>query len=412
MYSETYKYRSTDAPHHRLNMGHKHYLSAFVAHDREYARSCRAVISRKLLSILPLVLVVPSAQVQASESDTGESQSSYVMQMIDDQRTAAKTAVSGQLDPANPIEFSERIRAQALETVIDSYYDSFWLRGDLTAAGVDPGSSSLFVAATVAMYENPYSSNWRYGETGVVWDLDTNLDSVRDYTAVYSNVFGDLYLGLYTSSGTLVCSGTPLYDAVSATYYGTFPISCLPNTPSLRWRVALAFEDYFTATSSFDMAPDSGWGPTTANSGYIPPTPPPTPPPPPPAPPGSGFTSVVPARLLETRTGGSTVDGTFNAVGLRSAGTVTELPVQGRGGVSGTADAVTLNVTVVDATGPGFITVFPCGSAQPNASNLNYTAGQTIPNAVVTKIGTGGKVCLFTLAPVHLIVDVNGYFAT
>jgi hypothetical protein len=45
----------------------------------------------------------------------------------------------------------------------------------------------------------------------------------------------------------------------------------------------------------------------------------------------------------------------------------------------------------------------------PLASSLNYQAGQTIPNAVVAKIGDAGKVCLYTLAAAHLVVDVNGW---
>jgi hypothetical protein len=58
------------------------------------------------------------------------------------------------------------------------------------------------------------------------------------------------------------------------------------------------------------------------------------------------------------------------------------------------------------------LTVWPCGQPQPNASNLNYGTGQTIPNAVITKLGTAGKVCVFTRAAVDLVIDVNGYFPT
>ncbi len=54
--------------------------------------------------------------------------------------------------------------------------------------------------------------------------------------------------------------------------------------------------------------------------------------------------------------------------------------------------------------------MFPCGSWRPNASSLNFVAGQTVPNGVLTKVGTGGKVCLFSQVPAHVIVDVNGYF--
>ena len=54
--------------------------------------------------------------------------------------------------------------------------------------------------------------------------------------------------------------------------------------------------------------------------------------------------------------------------------------------------------------------MFPCGSWRPNASSLNFVAGQTVPNGVLTKVGTGGKVCLFSQVPAHVIVDVNGYY--
>jgi hypothetical protein len=126
---------------------------------------------------------------------------------------------------------------------------------------------------------------------------------------------------------------------------------------------------------------------------------------------GSGFESLSPGRLLDSRAGQSTVDGQFAGIGLRTANSVTELQVGGRGGVPGDADAVVLNVTVTGAEGNGFITVFPCGQPVPTASNLNFVAGDTVPNAVVVKVGVGGKVCLFAAeSATHLIADVNGYF--
>ena len=137
-------------------------------------------------------------------------------------------------------------------------------------------------------------------------------------------------------------------------------------------------------------------------------TPPPPPTPRPPTPPD--FSSLVPARLLETRPGRSTADGQFNGIGLRGAGTVTVLTVTGRGGVSGDASAVALNVTVTDAQAAGFLTVYPCGGDPPNASHLNYRVGSTVPNAVVSKVGANGQVCFFTQSPIQLVVDANGFF--
>lgn len=126
--------------------------------------------------------------------------------------------------------------------------------------------------------------------------------------------------------------------------------------------------------------------------------------------PGPAYSPLVPARLLESRSGLATIDGQFNNIGIRPAGSVTELVVAGRGNVPANASAVVLNVAVTDAQAPGFITAYPCGSERPTAANLNYSAGDTIPNLVIAKVGVGGKVCLFTLATTHIIADVNGAF--
>ena len=122
------------------------------------------------------------------------------------------------------------------------------------------------------------------------------------------------------------------------------------------------------------------------------------------------YVPLSPARLADTRAGHTTIDGRFVGIGALAAGSTFELPVLGRGGVPGDSLAVTLNVTVTEATAAGFVTVFPCGSPQPTASNLNYDAGSTIPNAVITKVGTGGAVCVFTQQAIQLVVDVNGAF--
>lgn len=121
--------------------------------------------------------------------------------------------------------------------------------------------------------------------------------------------------------------------------------------------------------------------------------------------------TVPPARLLETRIGPTelTVDGQFQGLGRRAGGSTIELAATGRGGVPEGVHAVVLNVTAVGPTGPGFLTVFPCGTSRPLASNLNYVPGDVVPNLVLAQIGTAGKVCIYTQAPVDLVVDVDGY---
>ncbi|MCB0967624.1 MAG: hypothetical protein KDB37_12375, partial [Ilumatobacter sp.] len=125
---------------------------------------------------------------------------------------------------------------------------------------------------------------------------------------------------------------------------------------------------------------------------------------------GASFAPLVPARLWDSRPGESTSDGVGAGGGRVAAGSVVEVLVAGRGGVDAGAGAVVLNVTAVLPSGPGHLTVFPCGGAVPSTSNVNYLPGQVVPNSVVSKVGVGGKVCVFTHAETHLIVDVNGAF--
>jgi uncharacterized protein YkwD len=121
------------------------------------------------------------------------------------------------------------------------------------------------------------------------------------------------------------------------------------------------------------------------------------------------YVPVNPARLVDTRPGSSTIDAVMAGIGQRPANATTELKVGGRATVPATTTSAIINVTVTQPVGDGYITVWPCGTPKPNTSSLNYTAGQTIANTVISKIGTGGKVCIATSTAAHLIADLNGY---
>ncbi|MCU1391497.1 MAG: hypothetical protein JWL72_4835 [Ilumatobacteraceae bacterium] len=122
------------------------------------------------------------------------------------------------------------------------------------------------------------------------------------------------------------------------------------------------------------------------------------------------FIPLTPFRLADTRAGGPTGDGLFVGGGPIQGGATLQLRVQGRGGVAADAASASLNVTSVGSVGTGFLTVFPCGSTQPTASSLNYPAGSIVSNAVITKIGAGGNVCIFASVTTDLVVDVGGAF--
>ncbi len=122
----------------------------------------------------------------------------------------------------------------------------------------------------------------------------------------------------------------------------------------------------------------------------------------------SAFVGLTPSRLLDTRNG---IGATKAPVG---PGAAIELQVTGRAGVPlSNVGAVALNVTVVSPTADGYVTVWPSGAAQPEASNLNFSVGETIPNLVIVAVGADGKVKLFNSGGnTELLADVSGYFPT
>jgi hypothetical protein len=86
------------------------------------------------------------------------------------------------------------------------------------------------------------------------------------------------------------------------------------------------------------------------------------------------------------------------------------------------ADAAVINVTVTQPTEAGFLTVFDDDLCEiPLASNLNFTAGQTVANQAITGLSTPGPCAVFPeIAPAaafynpvgwtHVVVDLFGVF--
>ena len=120
------------------------------------------------------------------------------------------------------------------------------------------------------------------------------------------------------------------------------------------------------------------------------------------------FVPVVPARITDTRAG----SGQPNAGSTLGPATTLDVQVTGVGGIPASGvSAVVLNTTATNTTSAGFFTVFPKGASLPLASNLNWTAGVTVPSRVMVPVGSGGKVSFYNgLGSADLVVDVNGYF--
>ncbi len=122
------------------------------------------------------------------------------------------------------------------------------------------------------------------------------------------------------------------------------------------------------------------------------------------------YIPLQPARLMDTR-GGGTIDGqgpvgAFNGVNW--------LKLTTRGGTPLGAGAVVLNVTVINPTGAGHLTIWRVGTAEPIASNINFAPGQTVANQVLADVSTtatyvpGSIIMRIVGGPAHVVVDVVG----
>lgn len=109
-------------------------------------------------------------------------------------------------------------------------------------------------------------------------------------------------------------------------------------------------------------------------------------------------TASTPTRVLDTRTGLGMTQGRL-APG--AVGRLRIPSVQPSG-----ETAVMLNLTAVDATGPGHVSAWSCDDPEPDTSIVNFGPGQAVPNMVVLRYGSSG-LCFSTVSPVHLVADLT-----
>ncbi len=128
--------------------------------------------------------------------------------------------------------------------------------------------------------------------------------------------------------------------------------------------------------------------------------------PPPPPTERSGFYTLKPCRLLDTR---DAADGPALA-----SGEVRLTDVDGLCGLPETAAALSVNVTVVQPTGEGHVALAPGGKPLPTVSTVNFSPDQTRANNAILAISADGVLQMGASVAgsgtVHVIVDVNGWF--
>jgi hypothetical protein len=122
----------------------------------------------------------------------------------------------------------------------------------------------------------------------------------------------------------------------------------------------------------------------------------------------SGFHTVTPCRVVDTRRPPGPLGGPALA-----AGTTRNFSAHGACGIPSTARTISLNVTVTGPSTSGNLTLHAAGAPLPRTSTINYAASQTRANNALVQLNLSGGLsvrCTQGFGTVHVIIDVNGYF--
>jgi hypothetical protein len=121
---------------------------------------------------------------------------------------------------------------------------------------------------------------------------------------------------------------------------------------------------------------------------------------------GLTFVPVAPCRVADTRNPA----GAFGGPALAANGTRGFDIPNSSCSIPATAQAYSVNATVVPHGTLGFLTAFPCGQPLPLASTLNSLDGRVKAAAAIVPAGTNGGLCFFSTNDTDLVLDINGYF--
>lgn len=123
------------------------------------------------------------------------------------------------------------------------------------------------------------------------------------------------------------------------------------------------------------------------------------------------FIAMTPCRVVDTRVGFG-FSGAFGPPVL-VGGVSRRFPMQSSTtcAIPATAQAYSLNVTVVPPGPLDYLTAYPTGQPQPVVSTLNSLQGFIVANAAIVPGGTAGSIDIFVSNPTDLVIDINGYYA-
>lgn len=123
------------------------------------------------------------------------------------------------------------------------------------------------------------------------------------------------------------------------------------------------------------------------------------------------YFAITPVRAVDTRNGTGLPTGALTKV--NSLGVSRAVTLAGLNGLppASALRAVMANVVGVGATAAGYLTVHPCMTTAPSVSMVRYTVGSNAAASVAGIDDQSGRWCVTASSTVHVVVDVNGWFA-
>ncbi|MCL4449340.1 MAG: IPT/TIG domain-containing protein [Actinobacteria bacterium] len=137
---------------------------------------------------------------------------------------------------------------------------------------------------------------------------------------------------------------------------------------------------------------------------------------------GSYYTPTTPYRICDTRSGNPSL---LSGIALSqcenkalTGNQTLDIQVAGVGNVPTTADAAVINLTAINPSTAGYLTVWPAGTVRPAVSNLNFIPGTITSNSVIVPLAsssqsglTAGDIAIYNYqGSTNITVDVSGYF--
>jgi hypothetical protein len=255
---------------------------------------------------------------------------------------------------------------------------SVWASWDLIVWG---GYGSGSTTNTGGVYD-PVANTWT--ATSTVGAPTARNSHTAVWTGTEMIVWGGSALG-YTSTGGIYNPATDSWTATTTT-----------GAPTAR-------ASHTAVWTGTEMIVWGGNDMTYTNTGGVYTEPPP---------PATGFYTVAPCRLFDTRQ--PLVYGTCQpGGGPIAAGVACIIPVAGHCEVPVGATAVSVNLTVTAPTAGGNCRLFPADEVAPLTSAINYLPGLTRANNGVFSLSESGQIGVRCQPPGHtvgFVLDVNGYF--